>query len=126
EQFFVNLSGAVNATILDGQGVGAISNDDAEPTISIDDVTAFEGDSGTVDFNFTVSLSNPSYQTITVTAETANGTATTADADYNSAGPTILTFLPGITTQPFQVQANGDTKYEHDDTFVVNLTLPSN
>ena len=87
---------------------------------------AFEGDSGTTDFNFTVSLSNPSYQTITVTAQTANGTATTADSDYNGVGATILTFSPGTTAQPFQVQVNGDTKYEHDETFVVNLSLPSN
>ncbi|HKO36534.1 MAG TPA: Calx-beta domain-containing protein [Pyrinomonadaceae bacterium] len=116
----------MNATILDAQGVGAITNDDTEPTISIDDVTAFEGDSGTTDFNFTVSLSNASYLPISVTAQTANGTATTADADYNSAGPTILTFAAGTTSQPFQVQANGDTKYELDETFVVNLTAPSN
>ncbi len=126
EQFFVNLSGPVNATILDGQGVGTITNDDTQPTISIDDVTAFEGDSGTTDFNFTVSLSNASYQTITVTAQTADGTALISNSDYNGAGPTILTFAPNVTTQTFQVQVNGDTNFEQDETFVVNLTLPSN
>ncbi|HEX5702908.1 MAG TPA: Calx-beta domain-containing protein [Pyrinomonadaceae bacterium] len=126
DQFFVNLSGPVNATILDGQGVGTITNDDTQPTILIDDVTAFEGDSGTTDFNFTVSLSNASYQTITVTAQTADGTALISNADYNGAGPTILTFAPNVTTQPFQVQANGDTNFEQTETFVVNLSLPTN
>ena len=40
ETFFVNLSSAVNATIADGQGVGTITDDDAPPTLSIDDVDA--------------------------------------------------------------------------------------
>lgn len=126
DQFFVNLSGPVNASILDGQGVGTITNDDTQPTISIDDVTAFEGDSGTTNFNFTVSLSNPSYLPVTVTAETANGTATTADSDYNGVAPTIVTISANTTTQTFQVQVNGDTKFELDETFFVNLSLPSN
>jgi hypothetical protein len=37
ETFVVNLTGATNATIADGQGVGAILDD--EPRISINDVT---------------------------------------------------------------------------------------
>jgi len=58
----VNLSGALNATVADAQGVGTIVNDDTQPTISINDVTVQEGNSGTTSANFTVTLSNPSYQ----------------------------------------------------------------
>src|SRR5207247_2589143 len=126
EQFFVNLSGESNATIADGQGVGTITNDDSVPTISINDVTLNEGDSGTTDCEFTVRVSNASYQTITVNAATANATATTADSDYAAVGSTPLTFTPNTTTQHFHVLVNGDTKYELNETFFVNLSGETN
>jgi hypothetical protein len=41
EVFYVNLSGAVNATIADGQGAASITNDDASssPSLSINSVS---------------------------------------------------------------------------------------
>src|SRR6185295_15045037 len=57
ETFFVNLSGASGATVTDNQGLGTITNDDVAPTLSIDDVTVTEGNAGTVNATFTVSLS---------------------------------------------------------------------
>ena len=56
ETFFVNVTNVTGATVTDGQGVGTIENDD-QPSLSINDVTLGEGDSGTKVFNFTVSLS---------------------------------------------------------------------
>ena len=53
ETYFVNLSSPVNATIADGQGLGTITDDDAPPAISIDDVTVTEGNSGTTNATFT-------------------------------------------------------------------------
>jgi hypothetical protein len=127
EQFLVNLSGAANSTIADGQGVGAITNDDAEPTISIDDVTHNEGNAGTTDYDFTVSLSNASYLSVTVNAATADSTATTADSDYTSVPSTPLTFSANTTTpQHFHVLVNGDSKFELNEAFVVNLTGATN
>jgi hypothetical protein len=56
ETFFVNLSGATNAIIADGQGAGTILDD--EPRISISDVGKAEGKKGrTTLFTFTVTLS---------------------------------------------------------------------
>src|SRR5205085_350627 len=55
ETFVVNLSAPTNATIADGQGIGTILDD--EPRISINDVTVTEGNTGTVNATFTVSLS---------------------------------------------------------------------
>ena len=57
ETFNVNLSNATNATIAHSQGVGTITNDDAAPTISINDVTVTEGNAGTDLAIFTVSIS---------------------------------------------------------------------
>jgi hypothetical protein len=75
ETFFVDLSGATNATIGDPRGVGTIIDDDSQPTISIGDVTVTEGNSGTVNANFQVSLSSASGQTVSVGYSTADGTA---------------------------------------------------
>ena len=124
ETFFVNLSGAVNATIVDNQGLGTITNDDTPPTISIGNVTVVEGNSGTTSATFTVSLSGPSAQTVTVNYATADGTAV-AGSDYVAASGTV-TFNPGITTQSVNVLVNGDTTFEANETFTVNLSSPTN
>jgi hypothetical protein len=120
ETFLVNLSGAVNATILDGQGVGTILDDDPPPVMSIDDCAVNEGNAGSVVCGFTVSLSAPSSRTITVNYATANGTAT-AGSDYNSASGG-LTFTPGQVSKPVDVTVLGDAAVEVDEDFVVNLT----
>ena len=51
ETFLVNLSSPSGATLADAQGQGTITNDDsaALPTLSINDVTVTEGNSGTID-----------------------------------------------------------------------------
>ena len=122
ESFFVDLSGASNALIADGQGKGTIVDDDPPPTVSIDHVTADEGSaSGAV---FTVSLSAVSGKPITVDYATADGTAMAA-ADYAAAGGT-LTFAPGETEQTVAVPVVGDVLDEFDEDFFVNLSQASN
>ena len=66
ETFFVNLSNPVNAAISDGVGQGNITDNDLPPSLSIDDVTVTEGDSGTTAMVFTVSLSQVSGKTVNV------------------------------------------------------------
>jgi Ca2+-binding RTX toxin-like protein len=103
-----------------------IVDNDPQPTISISPATLSqnEGNSGTTAYVFTVSLSNPSSQAITVNYATANGTAT-AGSDYVANSGT-LTFAAGQTSQQITVLANGDTTVEPDETFTVNLSSPSN
>jgi len=122
ETFVVNLSGPSNATIADGQGTGTIEDDDVVPTLSINDVTETEGVGVTA--GFTVSLSAVSGQTVTVNWATANVTAV-AGSDYTSASGTV-TFDPGEMTQPVSVSLLNDGTSEADETFVVNLSAPSN
>jgi probable HAF family extracellular repeat protein len=123
ETFFVNLSGAVNASVSsDSQGVGTISNDDA--SLSISDVTVTEGNSGTVNAAFNVSIAFATVNTVTVSFATADGTATTASGDY-APNSNTLTFNPGVTTQTVNVTVNGDTVFETNETFAVNLSNPS-
>ena len=120
ETFTVNLSNPSNTSIADGTGTGTIGDDDTA-TISIDDVTVTEGNSGTVNATFTVSLSTPSAFTVTVTAQTADAT-TTAGSDYTALPPTLITFNPLETSKSVTVVVNGDTTFEPDETFFVNLS----
>lgn len=101
---------ATSAVIADGVGLGTVTNDDSQPTISIDDVSHNEGNSGTTSFVFTVTLSNPSWQTITVAFATAGGSATSG-TDFTTTSGT-LTFAPGETTKTITVLVTGDTGFE--------------
>ena len=120
ETFFLNLTNAVNATIADSQGLGAITDDDGPPSLSVNDVTVTEGDSGTTSATFTVTLAPASGQNVSVDYSTADGTAT-APADYAATSGT-LTFAPGQTTRTVSVQVAGDTVDEINETFTVNLS----
>ena len=121
ETFTVTLSTAVNATILDGQGIGTITDDDGFPSLSINDVTVTETNSS-VNAVFNVTLSNASGQTVTVAFATADGTAI-AGADYTSASGT-LEFTPGQLTRTITVPVTGDLLDEIDENFTVTLTNP--
>ena len=93
--------------------------------MTINDATLTEGASGIHSVNFAVSLSQASASTVTVQYATANGSATVADFDYLAASGT-LTFLPGETSKPVAVSVFGDSRFEPDETFTVNLSAASN
>ncbi|WP_337177061.1 Calx-beta domain-containing protein, partial [Paludisphaera sp.] len=123
ETFSVALSGATGANVASGVGAGTIRDDDPAPTISVGDATVSEGDSGTVDAVFTISLSAPSGKAVTVRYATADGAAAAGD-DYEEASGTV-TFAPGETTRTVVVRVKGDVAVESDETFVVNLSSPT-
>jgi CSLREA domain-containing protein len=100
-----------------------ITDDEMTPTISINDVSQNEGNALTSTFAFTVSLSNPSASTVTVNW-TTNPVTAAAGTDYATSSGTV-TFMPGVTSQPVNVTVNGDTTFEPNETFTVDLTMPS-
>ena len=120
ETFFVDLSNAANAIFEDNQGVGTITDDEVSPTLVIDDVVVTEGNSGTVDAIFTVTLSAVSGQTVTVDYATGDSTAT-APGDYTTATGQV-SFQPGETSQQVTVLVNGDVLDEPNETFFVDLS----
>ncbi|HEY7369735.1 MAG TPA: Calx-beta domain-containing protein, partial [Thermoanaerobaculia bacterium] len=124
ETFLVNFTNPVNVAFGDNQAVGTITDDDAAPTITIGDVTVIEGNAGTVNAVFDVTLSNPSGQTVTVNWATADQTAVAPD-DYAANSGTV-TFLPGDTAETVTVTVAGDVLDEVNETFLVNLTSPVN
>lgn len=125
ETFAITLSTPVNATIVDGSGVGTINDDDTS-VLSIAGVSQPEGSSGTTTFTFTANLSVPSSSDRVFALTTTDGTAT-APADYQAiaAGAQSVTFAAGAISQTFVVQVVGDTQPETDETFTVTLT-PTN
>jgi hypothetical protein len=92
-------------------------------SLSIDDVTQSEGNSGTTTVTFTVSLSQAaSGDGVTFDIATAEGTATTADGDYVARSLAGQTIAAGDSTYTFDVTVNGDTAPEPDEAFFVNVT----
>ena len=123
ESFDVDLSNPQQATIADGHASATITDDDPMPTISIADATPVaEGNSGTTGATFTVSLSGPSSQQITVDYTTGNATAQ-APGDYTAASGTV-TFAPLDTSEQILVDVNGDVTDEPDESFGVDLSNP--
>jgi CSLREA domain-containing protein len=94
------------------------------PTLSIGDVTQSEGNSGTTSFTFTVTRSGDLSAGSSVAYALADGTATLADHDYQANANTIA-FDPGQASKTITVLVNGDTKFESNETFFVNLSSPS-
>jgi len=128
ETFFVNLSGATNGgAIVKSQGLGTITDDDAVASvgnISIGDVTITEGNAGTKVATFGVNHTGSG--AFSVNYATANSTATAGTSgDYLAASGT-LNFAAGTPTQTVSVTIRGDTIYEPNETFFVNLTGATN
>jgi uncharacterized repeat protein (TIGR01451 family) len=98
-----------------------------QPAITIADVTVTEGDSGTNDVTFSLTLTPASTNTVRVNFSTANGTAigSGSTADYVPRSGTV-TFAPGTTNQQITVGVRGDRIFESDEAFLVNLSAPVN
>lgn len=129
ETFLLTLSGASEATIADGQGIGTIADNDAE--ISIGDASANEGNlakgkknSGNTNYKdmvFAVTLSNPVAHDVIVQWSSADVTdSAIAGSDYEAASGT-LTILAGQSSGTIVVRAIGDNDPESDETFLVNF-----
>ena len=132
ENFYVDLSNPVNATIADSYGTGNILDDDSggggggsNPSIVISDVSVTEGNSGTTPAVFTVTLSGTSTQVVTVDFTTALDGSATSGTDYVPTSGT-LTFPPGSTTRSISVPINGDIDDENNENFFVDLSNATN
>jgi len=123
ETFQVNLSNPTGgAVIADGQGIGTILTDDTvSPCVSIKDVAVLEGDSGKSLAIFSVTLSSPTDQQVTVNFTTTDGTATIANNDYQFTSGT-LTIPAKSTSANIAVNINGDSSCEPDEVFNVILS----
>ena len=105
---------------------GASEPQDSVPTVSINSPSVSEGDSGSTNLTFTVTLSAASGQRVTVDwAEGTGGTATSG-TDYTAIAGGTLTFAAGTTSQTLDVSVTGDTLDESNETVVVTLSNAAN
>jgi hypothetical protein len=127
ETFTVSLGAPSNesVSVADGTGLGTIQNDDAA-TVAISDVSQTEGDAGTTDFLFTLTLSSDVAGGFTLDYATADGSATLADGDYVATAGTLTFTGTAGETQAVAVEVVGDLVVEGDETFTVELATPSN
>jgi Calx-beta domain/RTX calcium-binding nonapeptide repeat (4 copies) len=95
-----------------------------KPDLSVADVVSDEGNSGTKAVQFSVSLAKPSPLKATVAFATRDGSAS-AGADYVATTGT-LSFGPGETKKSISVSVMGDTVFEADETFTLELSGPVN
>ena len=124
ETFVVRLTSAPKATIVDGQGVGTIVDDDPTPSLSITGATVTEPNSGTLTMNIPVPLSAPSGRSVSFRATTADGTAT-AGNDYEAKSDVVV--IPaGQAGGWVSVPILGDRIAEPTEEFSVELTEPVN
>jgi hypothetical protein len=127
ETFLVALGQPTNATLARAFGVGTITNNPATPvpTVSVFDAPAVaEGDTGQTNAVFSIRLSAPSGKPVLVTCATADGAAT-AGCDFKGT-KMLLQFPPGQTNALLPIPVAGDTVYESDETFFLNLRNPTN
>lgn len=92
-------------------------------TVTAGNVRVTEGNAGTVNATFTVTLGGQPILPVTVLYSTRDVTAT-AGSDYTATSGSVV-FRPGETTKTFTVAVSGDTIAEFDETFQVLLSSPT-
>ncbi len=88
--------------------------------VSVRNVAMNEGQTGTNNLIFTVSLSAPVSPTVTINYATSDGTAR-AGTDYIARAGTV-SFPPGSTNQTIAVGVLGDAQLEDDEWFALSLS----
>ena len=126
ETFAVNLSNPVGASIADGTAIGNIINDDTAPlpTLSVNDVSVTEGNTGTSTATFTVTLSAVAQTDVVFNIFTSNNTAASG-SDYVALSLTGQVIPKGMSNKTFSVTINGDTTVEPNETFNLNVSSVS-
>ena len=93
------------------------------PDLTINNVSQAEGNSATTIFTFIVSLSIPAPAGgVSFDIATADNEATSLDNDYVSQALTGQSIPASSSSFRLDVSVNGDTNFEIDETFLVNVT----
>lgn len=129
ERFFLDLSNALGATILDARATVEIENDESQYSISDAQIT--EQDGGTQQVNVTISRSGDISQSGSITLNTVDGTAMAVRenfnfGDYQMLKDLVVTFAEGERTKTVPITIVGDTHFESNQTFRALLSNPGN
>ncbi|MCY2952182.1 MAG: FG-GAP-like repeat-containing protein [Planctomycetota bacterium] len=124
ETFYVDLSDPMGLVTTQDRVTATITNDD-QSMVSIEDLTVLEGNTGSTNFDFAVSLSQATDKPVEVMYMIVPVTATAIE-DYTPVPAGKLTIPVGQTTGTITVAVVGDTRVELDETFYVYLTSATN
>src|SRR5207245_10866077 len=105
-------------------GIGPVLDDDGAPALNVRDISVQRASSGTTNAVFTITLSLPSTQNVTVQYATVNGTALSG-RDYQTRTGTAL-ILAGNTSATVSVPIIGGTNAQPTRFFFLNLTVANN
>ena len=125
ETFMVTLSNASNAVLSDtaATATGTIQDDDPEPTLSVNDRSAAEGEAA----QFTATLSAASAKQVMVSwTASAESDDTAVASDLGGTLSGTATIAAGGRTATFNVRSSEDTTDEPDETYTVTLSDPVN
>lgn len=117
-----NLTG--NAILFEEVSEAWIQTDDPFAMVSIADVALFEGDSGTSEMVFTVSIDSATADPVTfdyASADASAGNSATEGEDYTAVSGSV-TIPAGELEATIAVDINGDTDNEFDETLVITLS----
>ena len=106
---------------------GSPGNADPAPSVSVSDAWAQEGDTGTADLTFSITLSEApeSGADISVDYSTADGSATSPD-DYGSISGSLVFTSTDPLTVDVNVLVTGDLTVEYDESLQLILSNVSN
>lgn len=118
--FSVRLIG--NAAPGELNGTGTILDDDAAPTLSVDNggCSLTEGNAGSANCGFVLRLSAPSSRLVRASTALANGSATQG-RDFGGIAP-YYDFPPGSTSVTVNVPVIADDRYEYDETYTLQVS----
>ena len=123
ETFFVTLSNPTNSVIVHGQAVGTILNDDISLVVS--NPTVKEGDVGTSDSVFNVTVIGVSHVATTINYTTSDGTAN-AGSDYLPTAGTLTISAGATPSFNVTVPIVGDLLFEPTENFFLVFTDSTN
>jgi Tol biopolymer transport system component len=118
EMFRLALASPANAGLSVSSNPPAVTiiDNDPMPSLSVNDATVTEGNTGTIRAVFTVKLSAVSGQTVYVPYLAVPETASSPE-DFRETSGTLI-FNPGQTTKTVSVPVVGDLTFEGQETFV--------
>jgi len=122
--FYVSISSATNASIVSSSGVVTIIDSSEVPVLSVTSTAVQKPAAGSANAAFTLTVSPPSANVVTVNYATGNGNAV-AGTHYSATAGTA-TFPAGSTTQTVNVPVTASTVHSGDVFFYLNLSAPTN
>ena len=122
ESFSVTLTNPTEPDVVDSAGVAVVTLKDSAfiPLITLNNISVTEGNTGTTNATFTVSISEMTGKVVTVNYATAGQTAISG-VDFQPVSGS-LTFNPRTTALTVSVPVVGDTLDEFDETFRLALS----